>query len=78
MGETVSFPRAALNDVAASLRQLADDVDAGKLAARTVLVVWDDPERIVAGACFGELPDRFGLAGMLKAAADKASTGAWA
>lgn len=67
-----------LTDAPGCLRRLADRVEAGSLNPQTIVVVWDDPERIVAGACFGQLPDRFRLAGLLKVAADKASTGAWA
>lgn len=74
---TAALAAPPLTDAAASLRRLADRVDAGSLNPQTIVVVWDDPERIVAGACFGQMPDRFRLAGLLKVAADKASTGAW-
>ena len=66
-----------LTDVAGCLRFLADEIEAGAVQARTLAVVWDDPERTVRCRCFGQMPDRFGLTGLLKVAADKASTGAW-
>lgn len=69
--------RPPLTDIAGSLRALADAFEDGEVAAETVVLVWDDPETIVGGACYGAMPSRFGLAGMLKVGADKASTGAW-
>lgn len=69
--------RPPLTDVAASLRQLAADVDAGRVCGTTVVVLWDDPHDIVAGAVYGQLPDRFGLTGLLVAAQNKAASGAW-
>ena len=66
-----------LTDIAGRLRSLADDIDAGRIAPSVLMVVWPDPAVIVAGACFGEMPDRFGLAGLLAAAQAKAATGVW-
>lgn len=66
-----------LNDIAGSLRALADRVEVGEVAPRTLLVIWDDSEVIVRGACVGAVPDRFGLVGMLRCAASKAETGQW-
>jgi len=66
-----------LTDIPGGLRALAAAIEEGDLAPETVVVAWDDPETIVGGACYGAMPSRFGLVGMFKVAADKASTGAW-
>lgn len=66
-----------LTDIAGRLRALADDIDAGRIAPRVLVAVWDDPERMVAGAAFGEVGDRFSVAGLLATAAAKATSGAW-
>lgn len=79
MPAAVPFPRKAppLTEIAASLRDLAAKVEAGDVSARTMVLIWPDADLIVAGAAYGELPDRFGLAGLLHAAAHKATSGAW-
>lgn len=66
-----------LNDIAGSLEALAARVREGEIEPQTLLVIWDDPDVMVRGACVGRMRDRFGLIGMLRAAASKAETGQW-
>lgn len=66
-----------LSDIAGSLRAIAARVEAGEIAPNTLLVIWDDPQTMVRGACAGRVPDRFGLVGMLSTARSKAETGQW-